>query len=165
MPQQFLDTAQIVAGFQQMRGEGMPKQMRVNIGVDALLAGPVSNPGLHRTRTDARATIADEQRLLIDLCKLNSGTVPLPQRGQGLAAHRDNAVLVALARNMNGSVEEVDVAAIEIGQLGQTQAGRVQQLENGTITIDQRTVALNVQQPGHAIGIEIVGQTLLAFRG
>ena len=59
--QKLLDAAQVMTGFQQMSGEGVPEQMRVDLGVYALPTRPVIDPGLHRAPAEAGPTLADEQ--------------------------------------------------------------------------------------------------------
>ena len=45
--QQLLDPAQVVAGLEDVGGEGVAEEMRVDIGVDALAPGPVFDARLH----------------------------------------------------------------------------------------------------------------------
>ena len=65
--EKFLHAAQVVAGLEEMRREGMPKQVRVNARVDALPARPVVDAGLHGSRADTLAALADENRTLVDI--------------------------------------------------------------------------------------------------
>ena len=44
--QKLLNAAQIMARFEQVRRKRVPKQMWVDIGIDALLARPVGDTGL-----------------------------------------------------------------------------------------------------------------------
>ena len=59
--QQFLDAAQIMARFKQMRCEGVPEQVRINPHIDALPPCPVADPGLHRAAAQAIPLLADKQ--------------------------------------------------------------------------------------------------------
>jgi hypothetical protein len=65
VPQKLLNTAQIMARLEQVRREGVSKQVRVYVGVDTLLARPVTDAGLHRSGTDSRTTITHKQRPFI----------------------------------------------------------------------------------------------------
>ena len=67
--QQFLHATQVVAGLEQVGGERMPEQVRVDLGVDALAASPVIDARLHAAATKARAAVADEQGGLIEQIK------------------------------------------------------------------------------------------------
>jgi len=163
VPQELLHPAQVMAGFEEVCREGVPKQVGIDVAVDALAAGPVRDPGLNRSVTDSRATIADEQGRLIGAGEIGSRRLPPGKRCECLAAHRDDAVLVAFARDAHGPVVHVDVTAVEIGQFGEAQARGVKQFEYGPVTIHDGAVARNVQQPGHAVGIEIAGQPFLAL--
>ena len=72
--QQLLDTAQVVAGLENMGCERMPEQVWKYVGVDALVFGPVSNAGLYRPPADALAAVADEHRGLIGWCDHDLGS-------------------------------------------------------------------------------------------
>jgi hypothetical protein len=80
-----------------------------------------------------------------------------------MAADRNNAVLVAFARDAYGPVVHVDVAAIEISEFGKAQARRIQQLEYCPVTVDERPVARNIEQPSHAVGVEVAGKPFPAL--
>ena len=58
--QQFLDTTQVMTGFQQVRGKRVPKEMRKYFRIDALVFAPVSYARLDRALADSSAAIADE---------------------------------------------------------------------------------------------------------
>src|SRR5690606_40125476 len=63
--EQFLHAAQILARLEQVRSERMPEHVRMNMSPEALALRPLRNTQLHRSRRQASAAIADEQRRLI----------------------------------------------------------------------------------------------------
>jgi hypothetical protein len=54
---------------------------------------------------------------------------------------RHHALLVALARHAQDAAAQIEVRPVERDQLAHAQAGRVEQLEDDAIAIDQRAVA------------------------
>ena len=141
----------------------MPKQVRVDIDVDALPLGPVFDPGLNGARTDATTAVTDEQRLLIGAGHILARDRPLSQCFQRLPAHRNDAVLVAFARDPHRCVVHIDITEVQVGQLGQAQARRIEELQYGPVTVDDWAIAGNLQQTSHTVGIEVIGQAFAAF--
>ena len=80
VPEQFLHAPQVMARFEDMGGERMPKQVGVDIGVDPLLFRPVLHAGLDRARTDAPASVTDKQGGLAGPRKAAAGCGPAAQR-------------------------------------------------------------------------------------
>jgi len=72
VPKQFLNPTQVVTRFQQMRGKGVPKQMRGDICVDALPARPMGNARLYRAFAQPRAAITDKHGVLVGCSELAS---------------------------------------------------------------------------------------------
>ena len=60
MPEQFLNPPQVVTRLEYVRCERVPKQVREDIGVDALATRPVLDARLYRTSTEPRAAVVDE---------------------------------------------------------------------------------------------------------
>ena len=120
--EQLLHAAEIVAGLQQVGCKGMAEQVREHVGIDALAPGPMGDPSLYRPATEAPATVADEQRFLTGRRELRTGFVPLRERAQSVAADRHDAVFIAFAGHAHGRIFGIDVAAVEISQLRQSQA-------------------------------------------
>ena len=80
--QQFLNATQVVARLEQVGGEGMPQQVGLLLGVDALAASPVIDARLHAAATEASTAIADEQGGLIGVGKACARYIPFCQRLQ-----------------------------------------------------------------------------------
>ena len=135
--QEFLHAAQIMARFKQMRREGVAKQVRVDVGVDALSASPVTDAGLHGTGAQAAAPIAYEQGLFVACGELDTRLVPSRQGLNGLSTDRDYPVFVAFAGDTNRRIDHVHVATVETGQFRQTQSRGVQKLEYCAVAINE----------------------------
>src|SRR5210317_1337185 len=69
VPQEFLHAAQVVARLEQVGGKGVPEQVRVDLGVDALAPRPVIHPRLYAAAAEARAPLAHEQGLFAGRCQ------------------------------------------------------------------------------------------------
>ena len=77
MAEEFLDAAQVVARLEDMGCEGVPEQVRVDVGVDALLLRPVLDARLHGARADTHAAIADKQSGFLDIGEIATPS-PMP---------------------------------------------------------------------------------------
>ncbi len=161
MPQELLHAAQVVTRLEQVRGEGMPEQVRVDLGVDALAPGPVVHARLYAAATQARAPVADEQCPLVRRRQRAARFLPAGERLHRPGADRHDTVLVALAGDAHRRILHVHVAEIQVGEFGQAEPGRVQELEDRAVAVDERAVSRNLEEPCHAVRIEVLGQ---AFR-
>jgi len=116
--EQFLDSAQIAARFEQMCCEGMAKHMRVHVHADALPARPVRNPQLHRSNREPAPSGTHEQRCrrrpeLGALEHLRTFDEPVLERIACKAADRDDSSLAALAEHSHGAILQIELRDIK----------------------------------------------------
>ena len=133
--QQLLDSAQVGAALQQVRGEGVPQAMRMR--EHAANRGGVEPP-------PARG---QEQRILRPAHELGPCLVEVAgQRVRGLFSERNDPLLAALPPNMKLFAVEVDVADVESNRLGAAQPSRVDQLDERMVSNRERLVAVQRNQ-------------------
>ena len=77
--EQFLYSSQVTAGLQQMAGEGMPEQMRMEVPGCSGAQRPAVQSLLHRPPPEALAAAADEQRRLVRSRQFGAGPEPVTQ--------------------------------------------------------------------------------------
>src|SRR3954454_18678869 len=65
--EELLDAAEVGAGVEEMRGEGMPHRVRRNASAQRRLADVAVEEPPHAARRNALAAIVDEQRRLLDV--------------------------------------------------------------------------------------------------
>ncbi len=131
--QKFLHRPQVAAGFEQVRGEGMPEQVGMHAHREALGARVARDEQLHRAAAQAPAAVIEEQGVLADRGHRRTFAQPQLQRRQCLRAHRHDAGLVAFAGHAHGTVGQMQVAQIKTHQLGEPQPGGIQQLHHGQV--------------------------------
>ena len=79
-------------------------------------------------------------------------------------ADRHHARLVALAQHAHRVVGEIDVVDLQPRELGQAQAGRIEQLEHGAIAHGQRLIArLSVTSCAASSGDNALGSVFADF--
>src|SRR6185437_751259 len=122
MPQQFLYPAQLGAGLEQVRGEGMAEKMRIDMGGEALAARPVRDPQLDRPPPEAPPGAADEERLLLRSREVRALGEPLLEGANGHAAHRHPARLASLAEHIDHAVAQIETRRVEPHDLRQPQS-------------------------------------------
>jgi len=151
-----LDHAEIGAVAEQMGGEGMAEQMRVDIylnagvAADALEDLPDADGGqfcaAHGKEDFAAGALLD-----------HAGALPGKVFGNGvagLAADGDEAGLVALACDADDLLVEVKVFQAGIGQLGNAEAAGVEQFHHGAIPQAERLIGGDALQ--EALDLELV---------
>ena len=120
--EQLLDHPQVGAALEQVRRECVPQPVRVR-----------EQPP-ERARVEPPAARGDEQRVLGAVDELRAAVVQVePQPVCGLLAERDDALLAALAPDVDRLLLEVDVAEIEVDRLAAAQPGRVDELEQRAV--------------------------------
>ncbi len=75
-----------------------------------------------------------------------------------MPADRHDPLLVPFAGYAHRRVLHVDVAETQIDEFGKAQTGRIQQLEHGTIAVDEWPVTGDFEQARHTVGVEVAGQ-------
>ena len=157
--EQLLHSAQILTRFKQMRGEGMPEQVRMDMARKAFAPRPVSDAELDGAVLEARAIPADEQRRFTR-CRRVAGAFaqPYAQRRRSLAAHRHDARLASLAEHPHGAVGEIELSDVETDELIEPQPGRIEQLHDRLVAHRQRVVGRDVEQLVELIDVERAGQ-------
>ena len=119
MAEQLLYAAQLGAGFEQVRGEGMTEQVRVHVLRQALTARPIQDALLDLSAAEPPAAAPDEQ------CPLGPGRPghtllqPALERLDGLAADGHGALLAAFAEHTHGAVAQIEMLQVEPGELGE----------------------------------------------
>ena len=146
MPEQFLDATQVMARFQEMSRERMPEEVRIDVCVDSLVPRPVLDASLDGPWRQAGAPAADEQCCCIRVGQGRACHEPRPERPARFPADRHDAIFSALARDPGGGICKIDVMKIEVTEFGQSQPGRIKQLEYRPVPVDKRTFAVDLQQ-------------------
>src|SRR5690606_27291128 len=164
MAEELLDPAEVVAGFEEMGGEGMAEQVRIHLRIDALSFCPVIDPRLYRPGRDPPAALADEQGPLFRAGQQRSLLPPGCQSAESVPADRQDALLAALAGNPDRRVADVDVVYIEIRQFRQAKTGGIKEFQDSAIPGDDRAVTLEVEQPCHAIDVQVLRQAFSSLR-
>lgn len=162
--QKLLDAAQIVARFEHVRGEGMPQQVWINLGRDALFLCPVIDACLDRARAQTGSLQADEQGSLIGFGQGDPFSQPGADCLERVFSDGQDALLLTLAGDTRSRVGNIDVADIEPRQFGKPQARRVHEFEHRPVSYHERPLARNIQKVCHAIGIEVFRKPLSRFR-
>ncbi|MNN18550.1 hypothetical protein D3C81_1317620 [compost metagenome] len=158
---QVLHRAQVLGRLQHMAGEGVPQHVRMQVLAQLAHAG-LAHAQLDRPRAQALAALADEQRL-VDGHAL-APRQPGLQRLARLAPDRQLAHLVALAEHPHQAGGEIQLRQVQAGQLGQAQAGGIEQFEHGLVAAGEKIVRRRaLQQLLGAVGVEQFRQALLAL--
>src|SRR5690606_33976157 len=106
MAEQLLDAPQVARGLQDVAGEAVPQQVRVDALEQALLPRQLADPQLHRARRD-RAIAAGEHRV----AGTGSGRPgPFRQGGPRMRADRHGPLPLALAHDGDQPIGQVEVA-------------------------------------------------------
>ena len=121
-----LDAAQVGSAFQQVRRERVPQQVRMDArGVEARLGGEAPQDQ-ERAGARQRAALRVQEELgpvaRVEV-RAAAGEVA-PERLDGRASERDDALLVALAGDADEAVVEVDPRLVEPDRLGDAEARR-----------------------------------------
>jgi hypothetical protein len=166
MTEQLLDRAQVGSALQQMGGEGVAERVRRDPTGDRGLAHPAVEPPTHVGGREPPSPDRDEERGL--------GRIPHEPRAArrevalegalGRLPHRQQTLLLALARDPHRLRLEVDPAEIEGDDLLAAEAAGVGELEHGPIAKLQRLPRRDpVQQGAHLLSRENPGQLALAL--
>ena len=156
VPEHLLDRAEVGAAFEEVRGEGVAQQVRVDaLGLEP---GHGGEPAQDEERPRARERAAprvEEELGPVALVEIRASVREVPaERVDGLASDRDDAFLRALAESPDEPVLEVDRGAVEPDRLAHAQARAVEEL-------DERAVA---QRPRRRAGRRVDQALRLARR-
>ena len=165
MPQQLLYCPQVCRRLQQMAGEGVAQQVRVEAAGGALFQGPFFQSGLNRAGLNSPPTPADEQRCFAGIGQASSNLQPGCYGLPRFASHGNPSCLGSLAGHLQGSIVEIDIHQFQRDQFGQPQAGGVEKFHDGEIPQLQGLVRGSIQQFGKLIGIECGRQSGPDLRG
>ena len=113
-----------------MRRKRVAQHVWMHARRDALLLRPPPYTILDCARTQSPALLVDEQRILVQARNRCALRKPGPQRFGGMAAHRHDARLAALARNPHRCIGKIDVLRGQSGQFGQPQPRGIKQFEH-----------------------------------
>src|SRR5688572_9951843 len=135
VPEHLLDAAQVRAPFEQVRGERVTEETRVDpFRVEARLRRepPDDQEGAGACERAALGVEEDLRAVAPVEVGAPAGEVA-PQRLDRLVPERDDALLVALAEAAHGAVLEVDAAALEPDRLAHADATAVQELDERAV--------------------------------
>ena len=138
--EQLLHPAQVLARFEQMGGERVPKQVRVNMQGYPLKPRPACNPGLDGAWTESTTVSSDEQRRLTGGGERLPLAEPVLQGFEGFATHGHDAHLATLAGDAHGLIPCIERLEIECDEFGKTQPGGIQQFHDGPIAHGESVV-------------------------
>jgi hypothetical protein len=74
------------------------------------------------------------------------------------AADRHDTCLVAFAGDAHGVVARIDIAKIQARQFRKSQPRGIEEFQHGAVADGVRFAALDLQQPGHLVGVEGIGE-------
>jgi hypothetical protein len=138
------------------------EHVRVQVLAQLAHAG-LAYPQLDRAGAEALALTADEHGAILWIGQ-RAQWQPGVHRFTRLAPDRQLARLVALAAHPHQPGGQVEAVEIETDQLGQAQAGGVEQLEHGLVATGDKIVLHSaIQQLRRTIGIQRARQAALAL--
>jgi len=145
-------------------GEGVAQRVRVDAASERRGLDPaVDHPARGAVGQPAAAGV-EEDRIVVAVADLSH---PLPalapgaQRGRRRLAERRHSLLAPFADDAQGPPRQVEVGPVERDRLGDAQAGRVQQLEQGAVAPGEVGVALRrLEQRLDLSGAKMAGQGL-----
>ena len=129
--EQFLDAAEISSVVQEVGGEAVAEFVRTDFESDAGMAEVFLEEVVDGAHGDAAPEFAEEEWPFMDA---GGGAVVL-DGAEGGATDGANPVLAAFAGDAQGFFERVDIAHVQLDQFVETQAGAVEQLEDGRIAL------------------------------
>ena len=161
MAEHLLDAAQVGAALQQVRGEGVAQQVRVDAGrVETRLRRRGAHDQEGTGARQAAALRVEEQLGPVARVEERPPTRHVDaQRLDGSPPDRDDPLLVALAGDAHEAALEIDAAALQAGRLADAQAGAVQQLQQRAVAqVARADAARRLDQPLRLVGRERAGQ-------
>src|SRR3954452_7860820 len=167
MAEHFLNRPQIRASFEEMRSEGMTKQMwmdpaRVEPRHLGQFAEDQECPG---ARQRAAARVQEELRAVALVEERPAPGDVAPERLGGVAADRDDPLLPALAEHADEAAVEVDARPVEADCLRDTEPGAVEELDERLVAERARRGAgRRLDQPLRLAGGERLRERLRAPR-
>src|SRR5918996_6034221 len=130
-----LDAPQVGAALEQMRGEGVPEQMGVDLrGVEPGL-GCEAAKDEERARARERTPLGVQEELR-PVTPVEVGAAAGEVAAEGLSSLRpqgDDSLLVPLPDAADEPALEVDAAPLEPDRLGDAQPGAVEELDEGAV--------------------------------
>src|SRR5690606_10462570 len=134
-----LHGSQVRAGVEEVGGEGVAERVYRETGALVELVEKLADGELHRSHAQPSPSSREKERGAIGAPSLHltqqvvAPGLVVPQREHGVIAHRKNALLLPLATHLHLLRDEVEVADVDPGELGEAHACRVEQLEDGEI--------------------------------
>ena len=135
MAEHLLDAAEVGSALEQMRREGMAKDVRVDaLGLEPCLACQAPQDE-ERSGPGERPALGIQE----ELCAVTPVEVWAPPREVaahrlgGLTPKRHDPLLVPLAHAADQTVVEIDGRAVETDRFAYAQAGPVEELHEGTV--------------------------------
>src|SRR6476646_11043485 len=127
-----LDAAQVAAALEQVGGERVPQRVRRDVLGDPGLAGVLADELEHRLAGDALAAVVEEKNVAaLEPAQVRAAALEVdPGRLGGALSHRHDPLLRALAGAADDALGQVDVGDAQRDELGDAQAGAVEQLEH-----------------------------------
>ena len=136
MAEHLLDAAQVGAALEQVGGEGVAQQVRMDPA--GLEPGRCREPAEDQegARASERAALGVQEQLrpVPAVEERPAAGEVAPERLDGLAADRDDPLLAALAEDADDAVVEVDAALAEPDRLRDPQTGTVEELDERPVS-------------------------------
>ena len=145
MPEQLLHDPQIGVVFQHMRSEAVTQPVRVHALAHRCGHAGVAHDALHRPSREPPTGAVEEQRPLGALCHRRAALVePRPEGVARREPEERHARALALTHDVHLPVREVEVAAVQRGDLADAQPGAVEQLQQRGVAQRARTVGIGL---------------------
>src|SRR5580765_484947 len=130
-----LDAAQVGSAFEQVRGERMPQQVRVDaLRVEARTAGEAAQDQKSARAGEGATLCVQEELRAVPLVEIGAPVREVAaERLDRVAPDRNDALLVALAGATNESLLEVDAGSVETDGFAHAEPRAVEQLDQGPV--------------------------------
>ena len=170
MAQQFLNTSQIGAVVEHVRGEAVPKRMRADGGIEAGDQQIFIHLAAYAAGAQSLAVFVGEQHLAVErrivgqaaIAKFNVVLNALHRAGTNGA----NTFLFAFSADVNHFAEKIDIVHIQTHQLADPHAGAVEDFHDGAVTGAQPDVGRRgVQKPLDIFESQKLGQSFFLLGG
>ena len=154
VPEQFLDHPQVGSVLEEVGGEGVAQEVRVDVLFDPGLVGaflhnfpdPIGTEwsAAHGEEDLGGSVAPDELGALVGQIAFQGGTGP--------TTHRNNAGLVALAGDSEEAILEVQRLQAGGADFGEAQAGGVEEFQNGEVAATERPGGVDGFQQSYDLG-------------
>ena len=156
--QQLLYGAQVAAGLEQVGSKGVAQDMGMDLVVQTLLAGAQGHARFDGAHAQGRTADTDEQGGLRRQGPQGVMVQPECQGFPGLLTHGDDAEFMPFSQYPHQALAEIQVLYAQMGQFRQTQAGGVEQFQQGPVPFIQHAVPRDIHQSAGLVRRKGMGQ-------